>query len=375
MRIAHVAPFAGEWFGGTERYCFQLSKILAKKHDIHIFTSKLSKDTSCVEEVSGMTIHRFYAPKVVWNINPIVFMMPALWKEKFDIVHVHSHLYFTSMQASFLRFFRKYPLLLHIHGGLGIPPMGNTPFLQKFAKVAYDKAISPVLFKLADKIASVCKYDLKILEEKYNVPPEKLIYVPNAIDIDLFKDVRPFEERMEGDPRIAFVGDMEIWKGPEYLLRAHRILEKENIKTELIMVGEGSLRQKLQRLSSSRIKFTGQIAHEKVIEILGGSNFFTLPSLWEGAPTTILEAMASTTPVVASSVGGIPELIQNEKTGMIVPPCNVVNLAKSLKRLIEEPDLSKDIAKNAKTKVNEENDFKKVAEMIEKIYTEVVESK
>jgi len=170
------------------------------------------------------------------------------------------------------------------------------------------------------------------------------------------------------------VGDMEIWKGPEYVLKAHRILEKENIKAELIMVGEGSLKQKLQRLSSSRVKFTGQIPHEKVINILGESNLFTLPSLWEGAPTTILEAMASTTPVVASSVGGIPELIQNEKTGMMVPPSNVVSLANSLKRLIEEPDLSKYIAKNAKTKVSEENEFKKVAGMLEKIYEEMVES-
>ena len=82
MKIAHITPFAGEWFGGTERYCYQLSKILAKKHDVHIFTSKLNKGTSCVEEVSGMTIHRFYAPKVVWNINPIVFMMPSLWRRK-----------------------------------------------------------------------------------------------------------------------------------------------------------------------------------------------------------------------------------------------------------------------------------------------------
>ncbi|MEX2721702.1 MAG: glycosyltransferase, partial [Candidatus Wukongarchaeota archaeon] len=88
----------------------------------------------------------------------------------------------------------------------------------------------------------------------------------------------------------------------------------------------------------------------------------------------ILEAMASTTPVVASSVGGIPELIQNEKTGMIVPPTNSVSLAKSLKRLIEETDLSKDLSKNAKAKVSEENEFKKVAGMLEKIYEEMVES-
>jgi len=374
LRIAHISPFAGDWFGGTERYCFQLSKILAKKHDVHIFASRLRKDAPLIEEVSGVIIHRCYAPKVLWNINPLVFMMPALWKEKFDVIHVHSHLYFSSIQAAILRILRKYPLLLHIHGGLGIPPMRNTPAIQKVAKVFYDKTISPMLFKIADKIASVCKYDLKTLKEKYKVPSEKLVYVPNAIDSDLFKNVRPFEERVSGAIKITFVGDMEIWKGPEYVLKAHRILEKENIKTELIMIGEGSLRQKLQKLAGSSVKFTGQLPHEKVIEILGQSNLFTLPSLWEGAPTTILEAMASTTPVVASSVGGIPELIQNEKTGMIVPPFNAIKLAKSLKRLIEEPELRKHIAKNAKTKVNKENDFKKVAEILEKIYAKMIKS-
>jgi len=372
MRIAHIAPFAGEWFGGTERYCFQLSKILAKKHEIHIYASRLRKDTPAIEQVNEMTIHRFYAPKVVWNINPLVCILPSLWKEKFDVIHVHSHLYFSSIQAAILRVFRKYPLLLHIHGGLGIPPMRDTPFTQKFAKVAYDKAISAPLFKIADKIASVCKYDLKTLKEKYKVPPKKLVYVPNAVDNELFKEVKPFEERINEDVKIAFVGDMEIWKGPELVLKAHRILEKENIKTELIMIGEGSLRQKLQRSSNNRVKFTGQIPHEKVIEILGESNIFTLPSLWEGAPTTILEAMASTTPVVASSVGGIPELIENEKTGLIVPPSNSIELAKSLKRLIQEPDLCENIAKNAKVKVSEENDFQKVAEMLEKIYEKMI---
>ncbi len=369
LKIAQVSPFVEELFGGSERYCFFLSKFLARKHEVHIFTTKLNRDTPSVEEVEGVIVHRFFTPKIIWNINPVFFILRNLWNESFDVVHVHSHLYFTSIQAAITRIFRKNPLIMHIHGGLGLPPMRNTSFFQLCTKTFYDKIISSNLFRLSDLIASVCKRDLNILGKQYNIPARKLIHIPNAIDTNLFNRRKQVKKGENDGQKIVFVGDMEPWKGPEYIISAYRILKNSGIDAELLMIGDGSLRPFLQKISKGDgITFTGQLPHNKVVEILSEADIFVLPSLWEGAPTVILEAMASGIPVIATTVGGIPELIQDGKTGILVSPRSSVKIAHALKHLIEEPEFGQYLAKNAQIKVNERNNFQNIADITEKIY-------
>ncbi|MFW9990522.1 MAG: glycosyltransferase, partial [Candidatus Odinarchaeota archaeon] len=152
MRIVHIIPFYGEQHGGSERYVHNLVKHQIKKHDVHIFsTTRLFENRGCIEQ-EGYTLHRFYSPAVVWNINPICFILHRLAGFEADIIHIHSYLYFSSIQAIFSKRLNQVPMLLHLHGGVGIPPY-QTSLIKKSAKIFYDRFIGSYILKNADMIA------------------------------------------------------------------------------------------------------------------------------------------------------------------------------------------------------------------------------
>ncbi|MFB0562634.1 MAG: glycosyltransferase family 4 protein [Candidatus Lokiarchaeia archaeon] len=88
-------------------------------------------------------------------------------------------------------------------------------------------------------------------------------------------------------------------------------------------MGDGGLKEKFQGIANQLpITFTGQVSHYLIPRILSKADVFILPSLWEGMPTTILEAMAAKVPVIATNVGGVNEVVKNEKTGIIINPAD-----------------------------------------------------
>ena len=195
MKVLQISPFLNEQHGGTEVYCFNLSKKLVKEgHEIHIFTSKTKKRTPKYQYLEGVHIHRFNAPVVLWNINPICFMLDRLIKEKCDIYHVHSHLYFTSNQASIAKLIRKkigrnLPLILHLHGGVGTPPK-NISLEKKIAKKLYDQTLGKLTLKTADMILSTSQHDARKVVKQFKVNPQKIEIIPNAVNTEEFKPKR-----------------------------------------------------------------------------------------------------------------------------------------------------------------------------------------
>ncbi|MCK4973518.1 MAG: glycosyltransferase, partial [Candidatus Heimdallarchaeota archaeon] len=121
LRIVQVTPFFGsKSYGGTERYVNYLSKELASRgHHIDVFTTKKSTKVPYQSYYDNMTVHRFFSPMDIFGINPACIMLHQLMKIKnIDVFHVHSYIYFTTIQAAITKLFRRMPLLLHIHGGV-----------------------------------------------------------------------------------------------------------------------------------------------------------------------------------------------------------------------------------------------------------------
>ena len=151
MRILQVTPYFGEHYGGTERYCFNLSKALVEMgHDVQVFASRIKPATKCKEEIAGIKIHRFPTPTTIWNINPFSPMIHRLLTGNYDVVHVHSYLYFSANQALLAKiirtaFRRKMSIVLHLHGGLGIPPYLKHQPIKKVAKHVYDATIGRIM--------------------------------------------------------------------------------------------------------------------------------------------------------------------------------------------------------------------------------------
>ena len=101
------------------------------------------------------------------------------------------------------------------------------------------------------------------------------------------------------------------------------------------------------------------------------ADFFVLPSLAEGFPLVILEALASGTPVIASGVAGIPEIVLNGHNGLIVPPADAEALTEALQKLAHDPGLRKEMSRNARHMVNEKYSWKSVAKEVLTVYDKV----
>lgn len=179
----------------------------------------------------------------------------------------------------------------------------------------------------------------KVLELGIN--PDKIYITPNAVDVKKFnpqnRELPPDIKLSSDKPVLLFVGNLVSQKGVKYLLDAKKLMDTP---AELVVVGDGPLRKELEmKVQNEKINdvvFVG--ARRDVEKIMPSADVFVLPSVSEGSPITILEAMASGLPVVATSVGGITEVI-NVKVGMVVEPANPQEMATALNKILENNEL------------------------------------
>jgi glycosyltransferase involved in cell wall biosynthesis len=168
--------------------------------------------------------------------------------------------------------------------------------------------------------------------------------IPFGVDCETFSPQRRAPSSGRDDVTIGFIKHLESRYGPEQLVRAFAILAKKHLGAQLVMIGEGSMRQGLERLTqelgvADRVTLTGRIPHQEVPSALAGLDIYVMPSMFkESFGVSALEASAMELPVVASATGGVPEVVVDGETGFLVPPGDVDALAAAVERLIEDPD-------------------------------------
>ncbi len=183
---------------------------------------------------------------------------------------------------------------------------------------------------------------------------DKISVIANGVDADRFAnaeaaDLSEFEIPPASKTVIA-VGRLDPQKGPELLIDAAGQLIPQHDDLHVLFVGAGPLDEELRRTVrdrklADRIHFAGW--RPDVAELLKAAYCLALPSLWEGMPNAVLEAMAAGLPVVASQVEGTAELIDNGKTGFLVAPSSVTKLASALDQLLRDDDAAKSIGRAA----------------------------
>ena len=199
------------------------------------------------------------------------------------------------------------------------------------------------------------------------VPDAKIRVIPNGVDCQLFAApprVRPIR-------RIVTVANLRAEKGHDTLIGAASELFDRNHDLEICFVGDGPLRASLVRQVNlrgmrSRVRFLGE--RPDVPEQLAAADLFVLPSRTEACPNGVLEAMASGLPIVASRVGGIPELIESGRDGVLVPPDSPHELADAIERLIERPDFAAALGRAARAKAEERFSFERMIESFGRLY-------
>lgn len=154
---------------------------------------------------------------------------------------------------------------------------------------------------------------------------------------------------------VLFLGHLKKQKGVFELFQVITQLLREGRKIRLICVGTGDIVDKtmirfhqFNGKITKKILFTGGIDHSRVSEYLNAANLFVFPSWTEGLPNAVMEACACQLPIIATSVGGIPEIVKNGVNGLLIPPKNTKKLYKAIKEALDNRSFSKRIAKNAR---------------------------
>lgn len=193
--------------------------------------------------------------------------------------------------------------------------------------------------------------------------PNEFIVVPNSVDTNLFSpDARQRSkqrEHLQLEPDMFLVGMVARFshqKGHRYLIEAVSILKESNVKLKILLVGVGELENEMRSLVEeygleNEIQFYGQALN--VHELFQAFDCFILPSLWEGMPLALLEAMASGIPVVGTDVAGTREIIRNKENGLLIQPKEPESIAHALKCLKSDLQLRTELAQRGLLVVRE----------------------
>ncbi|RJQ29375.1 MAG: glycosyltransferase family 1 protein [Peptococcaceae bacterium] len=212
------------------------------------------------------------------------------------------------------------------------------------------------------------------------VPEAKVEVIYNGIDVRGFRErARPGNRRDElsagSDRVVGVIGRLEPEKGHSVFLQAAAQVLKERNNVTFVVVGTGSLAGELKNMAldlgiEAKVRFTG--LREDIPELLSVMDVVVLPSLTEAFPLSLIESMCLGRPCIASSVGGISEIIEHEKNGLLAPPGDAAALAEKINFLLSCPEQARTMGVRASALVAKKFDAGLMAEKITDLYYRVV---
>jgi glycosyltransferase involved in cell wall biosynthesis len=233
----------------------------------------------------------------------------------------------------------------------------RTPAQQRLQRLSYCLAHRVV----ANSSAAVDR----LIEE--GVADWRVVQIGNGLDLAGFV-AAPAKTRRRV---ITTVANLRPGKGHEVLLKAAARLVRRFPDVRFQIVGDGSRRQELEREAaalriSAQVSFLGH--RDDVPQVLAESDLFAFPSFMEASPNAVIEAMAAGLPVVATKVGGIPEVIEHERNGLLVPPGDERALAAAMTRLIERPALASELAQAARRTIESRFSFDRMTDEFQELF-------
>lgn len=256
------------------------------------------------------------------------------------------------------------------------------------AKDIFHEEVDPIDLrrKLTDAAAvvTVSDFNLSHLEAEYGSAARRVHRVYNGIDLQEF-EFRAERDRGAEPPLIAAVGRLVEKKGFEHLVDAVAMLRDREVDLQLEIAGAGplagSLAEQIAALGlQDSVRLLGPLPQDRVRELVCRATVFAAPCLVgadgnrDGLPTVLLEAMALGTPCVSTPVTGIPEAIEHERTGLLVPERDPIELAEALDHLLAEPGLRTRLALAARERIEEHFDVRKQASKVADLFAAVARS-
>ncbi|GAB6102943.1 glycosyltransferase family 4 protein [Thermococcus atlanticus] len=370
MRIALVSDWYYPKIGGVATHMHHLAlKLRERGHEITIVTN--SRGELGEEGINLLRIPGVVSPILDVNITYSLKSTRELNEFLKDFDVIHSHHAFTPLALKAAKAGRRMGkatvLTTHsisfAHESRLWEALGLTfPLFSKYLRYPH-------------RIIAVSKAAKAFIEHFTDTPIE---IIPNGVDDGIFRPVRNREKIKEEfgvEGRVVlYVSRMSYRKGPHVLLNAFSGIED----AVLIMVGSGEMlpflkaQAKFLRIED-RVRFLGYVESGMLPKLFGMADVFVLPSVTaEAFGIVILEAMASGVPVVATDVGGIPEIVRESESGVLVPPGNELELRNAIQKLLLDDGLRARFGANGRKAVEEKYSWDRVTERIEKTYEDIL---
>ncbi|PQP35617.1 hypothetical protein C6A37_01580 [Desulfobacteraceae bacterium SEEP-SAG9] len=302
---------------------------------------------------------------VVKNDNKYLGYVPFIFKsilylifKSYDLVHAHYGFHSALMPA----IIKRKPLLTTFHGSDAlIEPFRNSIyyFLQKFT------------ISRSDHIIAVSNDVRNSLISNLNADPEKISIVSCGVNTSIFVPLNRINSRKnngiaEDTKAVLFAGDISYMKGVDVLYQCARLMPN----VLFILIGNGKFRSNIKNC-----KFVGPCSHDEMPMWMNTADVLVLPSRSEGLPTVILEALSCGTPVIASNVGGCPDIVQDGHTGFIVPIDNAKVLQEKISDLLTDDNNRVLMGMHGRKRMIDEYDNKKIAKRIKQLYRNTISSR
>lgn len=376
--------------GGAEVYAHELAKGLVKKgHEVTVLTYSRKPFTAHkVEEpyeLDGIKVELVHAP-----LNPRTILTIYKNLKNNDVLHLH--LVHNYLMAALLVALAKVldKKIVWTDNGLEFVCINNEriddtcsrsscmscysklPFTSRLFFVNKFRLSSLLIRNYVDLLVAPSN-SIKEIQLRFGFDEEKIRVIPNIVNIDEFK-FTPI--RMNKEKTIMFAGILGRVKGCEYLIRAFKIIESRIPDSKLIIAGDGPEKDDLVKLAEELnledVVFLGWIPHKDMAELYNETTVLVVPSIHpEPFGIVGIEAMATGRPVIGSNVGGIPDWIEDGKTGFLVGPKNPEEIAERVVELLSNEDLTEEMGENARRKAEEEFSVETNVEKILRIYERV----
>ncbi len=356
--------------GGMEIHCWIVACVFAKReHKVKLITTSHPKGIEYKKIDKNLEVFYLKGTKPgkyskTWWERSLQKFFELNSVEKFDVVLSES-----SGALSVLKYKVKnqlnIPIILVMHGTAIRDAISQLKQLSIRSTLA---AVKNYIFSLrdirwikySDAVIACSDEVAKSLIEQLKVPKEKVYTILNGVDTEKFSpyiDTLTLRKQLnisEEYKVITCITRLKLEKGVHILLKAFKEVIQQRQNVFLMIVGSGNYQEKLKDISKElnieeKVKFIGSISHENLAGYYAVGDIFVFPTLAkEGLPWVVLEAMSCGRPVIASRIGGIPQIIKDSENGLLFEPGNINELKEKIFLLLENYEICKKLSKNAR---------------------------
>jgi glycosyltransferase involved in cell wall biosynthesis len=373
--------------GGVEFQQLAICKELARRgHEVEVFSSDLYSEIpfkrldNSYSVVEGIPVTRFKARSLKGDFQYSVMpsMLSTTLRGRWDIIHAHSYGFFPSHVGAVAGRAKRGTFVFTPHLHPGETTWGGER--RKRMRMLYDRFLSNLVNVSASKIICVSEGELNYAVES-GFDRDSLVIVPDSVDISRFDGIPKgaFKSKYNIDSEfVLFVGRLAKNKGLEYLVEAIPQVLKDHPRIKFVLIGEDEgMREILLHQSKKfgikqNLIFTGPLDYGTVSSAFVDCSLFVLPSEFEAFGIVLAEAQAARKPCVATKVGGVPNVVKDKQTGLLVDFGNSRDLAQAICDLLDDKDKSTSFGEAGYKWVSENFAIENVVDRLEEVYEEVL---